>query len=144
MITRLPRVIWSLMLFAFPIMLSACGSDGTTQTNPLAGTYRATLFRVMPTGQPAIDVISNGGSLTILIAADNSTSGALMLPANVTGSVVSSSMAGSAVITGTTVRFEQTADTFVRNLIWTVSVNSLQVNDQTAGAASFTITLTRQ
>jgi hypothetical protein len=42
------------------------------------------------------------------------------------------------------VRFEQTADTFVRDRTFTVLGNTLQATNQTAGVASFTITLTRQ
>jgi hypothetical protein len=62
----------------------------------------------------------------------------------VAGTAFSASMAGTVVQTGTTVRFEQTADTFVRDLTFTVVGNTLQTTSQVAGAGSFTITLTRQ
>jgi hypothetical protein len=53
-------------------------------------------------------------------------------------------MAGTVVQTGNTVKFQQTADTFVRDLTFTIVGNTLQSTDQVAGVGSFTITLTRQ
>ena len=123
---------------------SACGSDSPSQASSLAGVYTATVFRVTPTGQPPIDVLAQGGTLSITIASDNTASGTLSLPASVAGTAFSASMAGTVVQTGTTVRFEQTADTFVRDLTFTVVGNTLQATNQVAGAGSFTITLTRQ
>ena len=53
-------------------------------------------------------------------------------------------MVGTATITATTVQFTQSADTFVRDLTWTRSTNRLEVTDQTAGDASYTISLLKQ
>ncbi len=125
--------------------LAACGNDTPTETTSLAGTYRATIFRVTPTGESALDVLGQGGTLNLTIATDNTTSGTLNLPASVAGGAAfTASMAGTAVQTGGTVRLQQTADTFVRDLTWAVSGSALTVADQTAGSARFTITLTRQ
>ncbi len=126
--------------------LASCGSDTpTASSGSLAGTYRATAFRVTPTGQPAIDVLPQGGSLTLTIAADRSTTGSLSLPASAAGgTALTASMAGTAVQTGGTIRLQQTADTFVRDLTWSVSASALSVTEQQAGGARFTITLTRQ
>ena len=124
--------------------LSGCGSDSPNQPSSIAGVYTATVFRVTPTGQPTIDVLAQGGSLSITIASDNTASGTLSLPASVAGTPFNASMTGTVVQTGTTVRFEQTADTFVRDLTFTVIGNTLQATNQVAGVGSFTITLTRQ
>lgn len=133
------------LAFAAAGALAACGSATPTEVAPIAGTYRATTFRGTPTGQSAIDVLAQGGTLSLVIAADNSTSGTLAVPASAAGgAALTASMAGTAVRTGNTVRFQQSADTFMRDLTWTVSGNTLQVNDQAAGSARFTITLTRQ
>ena len=123
---------------------SACGSDSPSQPSSLAGVYTATVFRVTPTGQSPIDVLAQGGSLSITIASDNTATGTLSLPASIAGTAFSASMAGTVVQTGTTVRFEQTTDTFVRDLTFTVVGNTLQATNQVAGVGSFTITLTRQ
>lgn len=139
MFRRIPATL------AIASMLSACGGDTPTETNVLAGSYRATTFRVTPSGQAATDVLAQSGSLTITIGTDNATSGSLVLPASVTGgTALTENMAGTAVRTGNAVQFQQAADTFVRDLTWTVSGNALTVADQAVGSARFTITLARQ
>jgi len=124
---------------------SACGSDSPTQTSSsVAGAYVATVFRVTPDGQPTIDVLAQGGTLSINIASDNSTTGTLMLPASLFGSPLSLSMTGTAVVSGSTVTFQQPGDTFVRDLTFTVAGNTLVVANQRAGDATFDVTLTKQ
>jgi hypothetical protein len=124
--------------------VSGCGSDSPSQPSSLAGTYVATVFRVTPTGESTIDVLAAGGSLSVTIASDNTASGSLSIPASVAGTPFTASMAGTVVQSGSTVQFQQTADTFVRNLTFTIVGNTLQATSQVAGAGSFTITLTRQ
>jgi len=124
--------------------LAGCGSDAPDQPSSIAGVYTATVFRVTPTGQSPIDVLAQGGTLSVTIASDNAASGSLSLPASVAGAPFSASMTGTVVRTNATVRFEQTADTFVRDLTFTIVGNTLQATNQVAGTASFTITLSRQ
>lgn len=124
--------------------LSGCGSDAPNQPSSIAGAYTATVFRVTPTGQPTIDVLAQGGSLSVTIASDKTASGSLSLPASVAGSPFTASMTGTVVQTNGTVRFEQTADSFVRDLMFTIVGNTLQATNQVAGSASFTVTLSRQ
>jgi hypothetical protein len=122
---------------------SACGSS--TDSNPIAGSYTATTFLVTPTGQSAMNILTQGGSLTIAIANDNSTTGTLFIPASANaGTAFTASMAGTAVQTGSTVHFTQSADSFVRNLTFSVGDGVLQVTNQTAGSATFTIVMSRQ
>ena len=120
-----------------------CGNN-TDPSVSLTGTYVATAFSVTPTGQAVINVLAAGGSLTITIAANNTTTGNLSIPASINGgTALSASMEGTATVAGTHVEFQQNADTFVRDLTWTFGNNTLSVNNQTAGAAAHTITLTR-
>lgn len=126
-------------------LLAACGSDDLGPA-PLdvAGSYSATVFTVVPDGMPSIDALAEGSTLSIVIAADNAVTGTLALPAAVTGDeAFQANMAGTAVVDGTTVRFTQSADSFVRDLTWTIDGTALRVVDQQAGAARFTITLQR-
>jgi len=124
--------------------VSGCGSDSPSHPSSLAGTYVATVFRVTPTGESTIDVLAAGGSLSVTIASDNTASGSLSIPASVAGTPFTASMAGTVVQSGSTVQFQQTADTFVRNLTFTIVGNTLQATSQVAGAGSFTITLSRR
>ena len=120
----------------------AC-TNGTEPTD-IAGTYTATVFKVTPTGQAQIDVLAAGGSLTITIGSANATSGSLNIPASINGGTpFTASMTGTASLSGTTVHFQQTADSFVRDLAWTASSNSLTVTSQVVAGASYTITLSK-
>ena len=126
-------------------LLAACGDDSPTEPATLAGTYRATTFRAAIDGASPIDVLAGGGTLTLTIDADARTTGTLDIPAALTGGApFRESMAGTAVRTGDVVRFRQDADTFVRDLAWSVSGRTLQVTDQQAGTTRFTIVLARQ
>ncbi len=137
--TQLIAAACTVVLFS-----GGCG-DNTDPSDLLAGTYVATVFSVTPTGQAAINVLAAGGSLTIIIAANNTTSGDLFIPASINGGTAfNASMVGTATLTGTNVQFQQTADTFVRDLTWAFANNALSVSNQTAGSATHTITLTRQ
>ena len=153
----LPLARRSFLAFAAVAMLSACGSDkdptgidDDDDNDPpagppaIAGSYTATTFQATPSGQQMIDMLAQGSTLAIVIAENKSTTGALFIPAAITGDVdLAASMNGTAVQAGNSVTFSQNADTFVRDLTWTVNGKLLQVVNKTAGGTSFTITLTR-
>jgi hypothetical protein len=108
------------------------------------GTYVATTFQATLDGLGAINVLTAGGSLTVTVSANNSLNGTLHLPASLAGEDFTASMTGTMVAAGVGVSLQQSADSFVRDLIWTVGTNTLSVTNQRAGTATFTITLTRQ
>jgi hypothetical protein len=96
-------------------------------------------------GQPPIDVLSAGGSLTLTIGQDAATSGTLIIPGQLTGAEPETvSMAGLALRSEATVTFQQDEDSFVRDLSWELTTTGLRVVNQVAGSAAFTIVLTRQ
>lgn len=125
--------------------LTACGDDGSpTEASTIAGAYAATTFLVTPDGQAERDVLAAGGSLAIAIGASNATTGTLSVPAAITGdSTFTANMLGAAERTGSSVKFDQTADSFVRDLNWTVNGETIRVTDQSVGGARYTIVLTR-
>ena len=126
-------------------LLAACGSDSSGPSLTLAGNYSATIFRVTPPGQASIDVLAAGGTLNIDITSAGATTGNISIPASVTGAgSFSATMIGTATLSGTTVTFTQSADTFVRDLAWTLSSSGLSVSNQIVAGATYTITLTRQ
>jgi hypothetical protein len=129
------------------VAVVGCGSDDPDPVSPPlvpAGTYVATTFQATPDGLGAINVLTAGGSLTVTVNANNSVNGTLTLPASVAGAPFTASMSGVVVAAGVGVSLQQSEDSFVRDLIWTVGTNTLSVTNQRAGAAVFTITLTRQ
>ena len=101
-------------------LAAACENSVSIDPDVLAGSYAATSFVVTQTGQPSVDVLAKGGSLTINIAANDSISGLLVLPAGVPGG-----QAGTADMKGKVVRrpdgtflFDQEENTFVEALVW--------------------------
>ncbi len=125
-------------------MLGCLHTEFVTGTNFVTGTYAAAFFRITPAGQAEINVLAAGGSLSIVIRSDGTTTGGLSIPASVTGGAAfSASMEGTADVGGLTVTFDQEADTFVRDLSWSRIGNSLEVRDQTVGGATYSITLNR-
>jgi hypothetical protein len=132
------------------LLFAACG--GTEPGVSIVGTYRATTFVVETPGRPDLDVLAAGGSVNLTIAPDNTTSGTLLIPANIGlgTSPITASLAGKAVMVGQTVVFSQGVDTFVSALPWTINtspspsrVESISVSDQPLGTATVSITLTR-
>ena len=125
---------------AIAILLLIGCDDPVTPVTPvtaasLAGTYSATTFTVTPPGQSLIDVLAAGGSLNITLNANGSTTGTLFVPAAASGSGdVTESMTGTFTISGSTVDFTQTADTFVKDMPFTISGNTLRGNETYAGA----------
>ena len=123
--------------------LTACETDTTGPDGPIEGTYTATYFRVTPPDESEVDVLGAGGSLTINITENLATSGNLFIPSTITGGVTAS-MAGSATVSGSVVTFQQTINTFVRDLSWTRTAVGLAVTDQIIDGTEYTITLTKQ
>jgi type IV secretory pathway protease TraF len=126
--------------------LAACAGDGPSSANPIAGTYVATVFTVVPEGTTnALDIKASGGSLTITIAEDNASTGQLFIPKSLTGDPTDfvATMTGTAVVNGSTLTFTQLSDTFVRDLTWTVSGRTISVTNQLLMGDRYTIVLTR-
>jgi hypothetical protein len=121
------------------------GCHKVTDPDPRIGTYLATTLIVTPSGQSPMNVIARGGTLGLNIANNFVTAGSLILPPTVTGgAALSESMAGIADTTGGKIRFVQTADTFVRDLTFTMVENRLEALNQTVAGTSYTVVLNRQ
>lgn len=102
------------------MLAAACENSVSIAQDELVGNYAATSFLVTTSGQPTVDVIAKGGSLTINVAADSTITGLLSLPA---GAI--SPQGGTANMAGRIIRradgsfrFDQPEPTFVNQLIW--------------------------
>jgi hypothetical protein len=130
------------------LLLATSACRGATDPDPLVGTWLATTFQVTPTGQGQKSVLAAGGTLGLNIAKTDSTfvtTGTVILPASVTGGATfTASLAGPAVRTNTIVRFTPTADSFVRDLIFTLVENRLEAMNQVVAGTKYDIILTRQ
>ena len=133
-----------LIALAVGLTLAGCSDDDGTDISDVAGSYEATTFVVTPDGEGPIDVLAAGGFINITINANGTTTGDMFLPASVAGTDQAFSMDGTASIVGSEqVAFDQVADSFFRELTFTIEAEELVVLEQRAGSAVFTITLTR-
>jgi hypothetical protein len=138
---KTPLLARTLLAASLLLAVSACGS---TSSDPLVGTYLATTFLITPPNQGTTNVLAQGGSLGINIANNYVTAGTLILPASLNGGVIlTTSLAGTATITGSAVTFTTLAPTFFRQLTFTLATDSLTAN-QTVADTTFDIVLRRQ
>jgi hypothetical protein len=133
-----------LIALAVGLTLAGCSDEDGTDISDVAGSYEATTFVVTPDGEGQIDVLAAGGFINITINSNGTTTGDMFLPASVAGTDQAFSMDGTASIVGSEqVAFDQVADSFFRELTFTIEAEELVVLEQRAGSAVFTITLTR-
>jgi hypothetical protein len=127
------------------LLAMASGCRGATAPDPLVGTWLATTFRVAPPGQGQQDVLSAGGTLGLNVATNFVTAGTVIVPASVTGSTTfTASLEGRAVEIGNSVRFAANADSFVRDLVFTLVENRLEAVNQVVAGTTYHLILTRQ
>jgi hypothetical protein len=134
--------------FMLLLLATAGACRGTTAPNPLVGTWLATTFLVTPAGQVQRNVLTDGGTLGVNIVQVDSAflaTGTVILPASVTGAATSTtSLAGTAAESGSTVHFTPTADSFVRGLTFTLVENRLEAVNQVVAGTNYDVILTRQ
>jgi len=119
----------------------ACGSDTTEPRIALEGNYTATQW--VTTGSSGqTNQLSVGSTLNITLNSNGTTTGHL----HVAGSpAFDADMAGTWAKSGNTVTFSQSADTFVRNMPFTVVPNGANwalVGDHTFSSPSVNVKLT--
>lgn len=127
------------------LALPSC-SDGPTGVATVAGAYVATFFTYSQQGLAPTDILAAGGTLSMTLAADGTTTGQLFVPAALNGGTdLTENMAGTFSLNADTVRFSQTADTFVRDVAFIVSGRTLQgaLNVGPLLVDVITVTLTR-
>jgi hypothetical protein len=120
----------------------ACGSDSTEPRLALEGNYTATQW-VTTGGSGQTHQLDVGSTLNITLNSDGTTTGHL----HVAGSpAFDADMAGTWTISGNTVTFSQSADTFVRDMPFTVVPNGANwalVGDHVFSGTQIQLTLTR-
>lgn len=115
-----------------------CSDDGfTPSVMDVAGSYTAAAFMSTNAGTTT-DHLAGGASFTITLAEDGTTTGRLFVPGGAEGGGdLDADMTGTWTLAGRTLRFVQTADTFVRDMPFTVEPNRLR------GEATFSGTTVR-
>ena len=128
-----------------PLSLSlAVGCSDPLTPESLAGTYVATSFTI--SGDVTEDVLAAGGSLTITFNAGGTTSGSLFVPAgsfDSGGMDFTADMAGTFILANEAITLTQAADSFVRDLTWTVEGNRMNGTGSFSGV-TIIVVLSRQ
>ena len=128
---------------AVALSVSVAGCSDSTSITELVGVYNATEFTVTDGGSTT-DWIVAGGSVQLILDANQTSAGTMFVPGgNSDGSDLTADLTGTWTVNDGKVYFDQPADTFIRNMPFTVAGNTL-VGDQVFGTSRVRITLTRQ
>lgn len=120
------------------LILSLACEDSTAPTMAsVAGSYHATSFTTTE-GTVTTDQLQEGAGLVLVLASGGTVTGTLAVP----NDGVDANMAGTWALNGSTVTFDQSADTFVNDMNFTVQGNTL-VGDQTFSGVRVQVTLER-
>lgn len=118
-------------------VLAGCGGGPTESTSPtmssVAGSYTATTFTAA-NGTGMSDLLAAGASVSAVLNVNGTTTGRLVVPAAATGgTAIDEDLTGTWTLANTQVTFSQSADTFLRDLVFTVSGNTLVGNGAFSG-----------
>lgn len=111
----------SILFVGLPAALLACGSSTTSPSgNSAAGSYTAISFLTTGSAGQRNEILA-GSTLALNLNADGTASGNLHIAASGANPAFDADMAGTWTQTGFTVNISQSADTFVRNMPFTMS-----------------------
>lgn len=120
---------WVMATTVMFTLFSAC--DDPVTVDELSGSYEASTFTLTQDGSTD-DLLAQGASITMTLTANGSTSGSMFVPeGNEDGSDFEADLAGTWTLNGSQVSFDHPADTFLRDMSFTVDGGRL------AGEATF-------
>jgi hypothetical protein len=124
-------------------ILAACDDPFSPTVANVAGTYQATKLQVDSAGH-ITDYLAIGSAITLELNPAGTVSGHLFIVGgNDDGGDLDADMAGTWALAGDRVTFDQTADTFVRDYVFTASRGRLHSEHSAAGATA-TVVFTRR
>lgn len=107
--------------------LMACGGGDTFTPTPesVTGSYSAAAFTATA-GAGSIDLLALGATVQVTLALNGTTTGHLFVPGGgENGADLDADLAGTWTLSGRTVTFNQSADTFIRDVDFTAGRNQL-------------------
>lgn len=121
----------------------ACGGETFSPTTAnIAGAYAATAFTTTTAGVTT-NQLAAGAALTLTLAASGGVTGQLFVPGGAEGGGnLSEDLVGTWTLTGSTVQFAQSADTFVRDMPFIATENRL-TGDATFSGTTIHVELTK-
>lgn len=127
---------------ALALGLLGCGGESVAPTaDTVAGSYTATTFTITSTTPPT-DALGAGATLTLTLAPNGTTSGRLFVPGANDGGDIDEDLTGTWILSGRSVTFNQGANTFIRDAVFSVGANTL-TTEGTFGDTSLRLVLTK-
>ncbi|HET6778270.1 MAG TPA: hypothetical protein VFH26_05240 [Gemmatimonadales bacterium] len=109
----------------------------------VAGSYQATSLTATQSGI-TVNLLSLGATVAMVLNEDGTTTGRVFAPGlDEGGQDLDVDLAGTWTLQGETVTFDQTGDTFIRDIPFTASPNRLQ-GEGTFESVTIRLTLTRE
>jgi hypothetical protein len=109
------------------VTLAACGGgDSFSPTvETVSGAYTASTFTATTTSGTT-NLLAAGATVSVTLASNGTTTGRLFVPGGAEGGGdLDADLTGTWSLTGSTVTFSQTADTFIRDVQFTATENRL-------------------
>jgi hypothetical protein len=129
-------------LLAAAALALACGDSTAPTMASVAGTYQATTFTVLQNGATT-DLLANGSSLALTLAADGTTAGRVFVPGGgEAGADFDEDLTGTWVLQDSTVTLDHPADTFLRDMTFTVGDRRLS-GEATFSGTTITVVMTK-
>ena len=122
-------LISRLALLTLTLSPVACGGDGGSSFSPsvdnVAGSYTALSFTIT-SGAGTTDLLAIGSTVTVTLAPDGTTTGRLFVPGGgENGADLDVDLTGTWTLSGSTVTFNQGADSFLSGATFTATQNRL-------------------
>jgi hypothetical protein len=116
------------------LSLAACGDDGFSPTvENVSGSYTAQTFTVT-SGVGTVDLLALGAEVSVVLEEDGDTTGELFVPGGGEGGEdLEADLTGTWTLSGSTVTFNQDADTFLRDVEFTAQEDLLTAEGEFSG-----------
>ena len=123
---------------ALGLLLACGGSDSFTPTEEtVAGTYQASTL-TLTSFSGTTDLLLAGATVDATLAPDGTTSGRLFVPGGEEdGSDLDEDLTGTWTLTGQTVTFDHSADTFITDVEFIAGRNTLTAEGTFSGVSLF-------
>ncbi len=110
------------------LAIAACGDDDpfNPTVDNVAGSYTASTFTIESDLLGTVNLLAAGATVSATLDADGTTTGRLFIPeGDDDGSDLDVDLTGTWTLTGDTVTFSQTEDSFIRDVDFVASENRL-------------------